>query len=171
MDRKLLYAMLVSAALGLFFWHNPALAPFKLLVVLMHESGHAAASLLVGGSVKSIVVMPNEGGLTQSLIPATMLRRIIVSSGGYVGSTISGCVLLLVAARSKEARWPLLALAGWTSALIVLWLRDPFTLGFALAWTLVLVAAARWAPPLLRRGYSAPSVWGRPPLSIIEMLA
>jgi len=152
MDRKLLFAMIASAAVGLFFWHNPALAPFKLLVVLMHESGHAAASLLVGGSVKSIVVMPNEGGLTQSLIPATMLRRIIVSSGGYVGSTISGCVLLLVAARSKEARWPLLALAGWTTALIVLWVRDLFTLGFALAWTLLLVAAARFAPPLLRRG-------------------
>ena len=152
MDRKLLFAMVVSAAVGLFFWQNPALAPFKLLVVLMHESGHAAATLLVGGSVRSIVVMPNEGGLTQSLIPATLLRRVVVSSGGYVGSTIAGCVLLFAAARTKQARWPLIALAGWTSALIVLWVRDLFTLGFALAWTVLLLAAARFAPVLLRRG-------------------
>ena len=152
MDRKLLFAMLASAAVGLFFWHNPALAPFKLLVVLMHESGHAAASLLVGGSVTSIVVMPNEGGLTQSLIPATLLRRVVVSSGGYVGSTIAGCVLLLVAGRAREARWPLIALAGWTLGVTIFWVRDLFTLAFALAWTCLLLAAARFAPPLLRRG-------------------
>src|SRR4051794_27807373 len=107
MDRKLLFALLASAALGLFLWRHPVLFPFKLLVVLMHETGHAVASLLVGGSVSSIIVMPNEGGLTQSLIPATLVRRIIVSSGGYVGSTISGCVLLFVAGRAREAKWPL----------------------------------------------------------------
>ena len=152
MDRKLHFAMLASAALGVFFWHNPALAPFKLLVVLMHESGHAAATLLVGGSVKSIVVMPNEGGLTQSLIPATLLRRVIVLSGGYVGSTISGCVLLFVAGRAREARWPLVALAGWTLGVTIFWVRDLFTLAFALAWTVLLLGAARFAPALARRG-------------------
>jgi hypothetical protein len=151
MDRKLLFALLASAALGLFLWNHPVLAPFKLLVVLMHETGHAAATLLVGGSVRSIVVMPNEGGLTESLIPATMLRRIIVSSGGYVGSTISGCVLLLVAARSREAKWPLVLLAGWTAAVTLLWVRDGFTLVFALAWTALLLGFARWAPALARR--------------------
>lgn len=151
MDRKLLLALLVSAALGLFFWQNPVLAPFKLLVVLMHETGHAVATLLVGGSVRSIVVMPNEGGLTESLIPATLLRRIVVSSGGYVGSTVSGCVLLFVAARAREARWPLVLLAGWTGAVTLLWVRDGFTLLFALAWTALLLGFARWAPQLARR--------------------
>src|SRR5438132_1159513 len=47
MDRKLLFAILASAVVGVLLWHNPAVYPFKLLVVLMHESGHAAAALLV----------------------------------------------------------------------------------------------------------------------------
>jgi hypothetical protein len=152
MDRKLLFALLASAALGVFLWHNPALYPFKLLVVLMHESGHAAATLLVGGSVQSIRVDPNEGGLTQSLLVPTLLRRVIVSSAGYVGSTISGCVLLVLAAKAKQARWPLFALAGWTGLVLLLWVRDGFTLLFALGSTAALLAAARWGPPLFRRG-------------------
>jgi hypothetical protein len=152
MDRKLIFALLASAALGLFLWHSPVLFPFKLLVVLMHESGHAFASLLVGGSVKSIEVMPNEGGLTRSLVPTALVSRIVVSSGGYVGSTVAGCVLLLLAARTKTAKWPLLFLAGWTGLVSILWVRDLFTLAFALAWTGVLLASARWAPPMLRRG-------------------
>jgi hypothetical protein len=152
MDRKLLFALLASAALGVFLWHNPALFPFKLLVVLMHESGHAVATLLVGGSVVSISVSPDEGGLTQSLLVPTVLRRVIVSSAGYVGSTVSGCVLLLVAARAKEARWPLFALAGWTGLTALLWVRDAFTLLFTAGMTVLLLLAGRLAPPLLRRG-------------------
>src|SRR5438045_5184429 len=110
MDRKLLLALLASAALGLFLWQNPVLFPFKLLVVLMHESGHAAAALLVGGHVQSISVSPDEGGLTTSMFVPSLLRRVVVSSAGYVGSVVSGCVLLFVAARARAARIPLVLL-------------------------------------------------------------
>ena len=152
MDRKLLFALVASCALGVFFWSSPVLFPFKLLVVLMHESSHAVAALLCGGSVVSISVTPDEAGLTRSMMVPSLLRQVVVSSAGYVGSTLSGCVLLFTAARAKEARWPLVLLAGWTGLVALLWVRDGFTLLFTAAMTLALIAAARFAPALARRG-------------------
>ena len=140
LETKLLAVLGASFVAGILFWHTWPLYPFKLLVVLMHESGHAAATLLTGGSVRQIVVDRREGGYTLSLIPPGLWSQIVVSSAGYLGSTISGCVLLLLAARSKTGRWPLVALAVWTGFVAALWVRDPFTL------------VARFGPSLLRRG-------------------
>ncbi len=152
LDKKLLFALAASAVLGIFFWNTWPLYPFKLLVVLMHESGHAAATLLVGGSVDRIAISPDQGGVTFSRFPPSLLRQIVISSAGYVGSTISGCVLLWIAARSKEGRWPLIALAAWCALVTVLYVRDGFTLVFVGGCALALALLARFGAPLLRRG-------------------
>jgi hypothetical protein len=151
LDAKLLAVLGVSFVAGILFWSSWPLYPFKLLVVLMHESSHAFATLLVGGSVRQIHVDPLEGGYTLSLIRPGVLRQIVVSSAGYVGSTVSGCVLLWTAARTREGRWPLVVLAVWTGAVALLWVRDPFTLAFVGGATVALGAAARFAPALVRR--------------------
>jgi hypothetical protein len=150
-DGKLLFALAASALLGIVFWNTWPLYPFKLLVVLMHESGHAAATLLVGGSVDRIVVSPNEAGLTLSRYPPSLLRAIVIASAGYVGSTVSGCVLLFVAARSKEGRWPLIALASWCTLVALLYVRDGFTLLFVAGCAVGLGLAAKFGAPFLRR--------------------
>ena len=151
-DGKLLAAIGVSFALGILLWSSWPLYPFKLLVVLMHESGHAAATLLAGGSVQRIQVDPREGGYTLGLVPLGLVRQIVISSAGYVGSTISGCILLWVAARARQGRWPLVALAAWTGTVALVWVRDAFTLAFAAGSTLALALVARFAPPVVRRG-------------------
>jgi len=76
-------------------------------VVLMHESSHAAATLLVGGSVDAIRISPDQGGLTLSRFAPSVLREIVISSAGYVGSAVSACVLLYLAAGAGTAagRW------------------------------------------------------------------
>src|ERR1700731_2821750 len=107
LDGRLLFALAAAALAGILFWNTWPLYPFKLLVVLMHESSHAAATLLVGGSVDQIRISPDEGGMTFSRFPPSLLREIVITSAGYVGSTVSGCVLLWIAARSREGRWPL----------------------------------------------------------------
>lgn len=152
LDRKLLVALAVSAVLGILFWNTWPLYPFKLLVVLMHESGHAAATLLVGGSVDQIRISPDQGGVTISRYVPSVLRQIVVSSAGYVGSAVSGCVLLWIAARAKEGRWPLIALAAWCALVTVLYVRDGFTLVFVGGCALGLGLLARFGPALLRRG-------------------
>jgi hypothetical protein len=150
-DGKLLFALLAAAVVGVVFWRTWPLYPFKLLVVLMHESGHAAATLLVGGSVDRIQISPDEGGVTLSRFAPSLLRQIVVDSAGYVGSTVSGCVLLWTASRSKEGRWPLIALAAWCAGVALLWVRDGFTLLFVGGCALALFALARFGPQLLRR--------------------
>jgi len=153
LDGKLVFALAVSAVLGILFWNTWPLYPFKLLVVLMHESGHAAATLLVGGSVDRVIISSDAGnGLTMSRFPPSLLREIVISSAGYVGSTVSGCVLLWIAARSKEGRWPLIALAAWCGLVTVLYVRDSFTFVFVGGCALALGLIARFGPPLLRRG-------------------
>jgi peptidase M50B-like protein len=151
LDTALLVALGVSFVAGILFWNTWPLWPFRLLVVLMHESGHAAATLLVGGSVDRIQVAANEGGFTRGHLPPSLWRQIVVSSAGYVGSTVSGCVLLWFAARSRSGRWPLLALAAWTGLVAVVWVRDGFTLLFVGGAALVLGLTARYGPSLLRR--------------------
>src|SRR5258708_28955603 len=152
LDGKLLFALAASAVLGVLFWNTWPLYPFKLLVVLMHESSHALATLLVGGSVDQIRISPDQGGVTMSRFVPTLLHRIVVSSAGYVGSTVSGCVLLWVAARSKEGRWPLIALAAWCALVTLLYVRDVFTLLFVAGCAVALALLARFGAPLLRRG-------------------
>jgi hypothetical protein len=151
LDRKLLLALAASAVLGVLFWNTWPLYPFKLLVVLMHESSHAAATLLVGGSVEQIRISPDEGGMTFSRFPPSLLREIVITSAGYVGSTVSGCVLLWIAARSREGRWPLVALAAWCTLVALLYVRDGFTLMFVSGCALALGVLARFGPALLRR--------------------
>ena len=151
LDGRLLLALAPAAVAGVLFWNTWPLYPFKLLVVLMHESGHAAATLLVGGSVQSIRISPDQGGVTLSLVPASLWRQIVVSSAGYVGSAVSACVLLYLAARTKEGRWPLIALAGWCALVAALYVRDGFTLVFTGACALALGLLARFGTSWLRR--------------------
>jgi hypothetical protein len=155
LDLQLVGVLVLAGVVGVLFWRAWPVYPFKLLVVLMHESGHAFATLLVGGSVDSITVSPNEGGLTWSRYSPTLLHRVIVSSAGYVGSTFSGCVLLFTASRSKAARLPLYGLAAWTASVAVLWVRDLFTLAFTLGSAAAFAALGRWGPLPLRRGLLA----------------
>jgi hypothetical protein len=151
LDGKLLLALAAAAVAGVLFWNSWPLYPFKLLVVLMHESGHAAATLLVGGSVDAIRISPDQGGVTLSRFPPSVLREIVIASAGYIGSAVSGCVLLYLAARSRSGRWPLIALAGWCMLVALLYVRDGFTLLFVVGCALALGLLARFGVPWLRR--------------------
>jgi len=151
LDKKLLFALAAAAVAGILFWNSWPLYPFKLLVVLMHESGHAAATLLVGGSVDSIRISPDQSGMTLSRLPPSLWREIVVASAGYVGSAVSGSVLLYLAARTRQGRWPLIALAAFCSLVALLYVRDGFTLLFTVGCAAAMALLARFGPSLLRR--------------------
>jgi hypothetical protein len=151
LDRKLLAALVASAVLGIFFWDAWPLYPFKLLVVLMHESGHAAATLLTGGFVEQIRISPDQGGVTLSRYVPSLWRAVVISSAGYVGSTVSGCVLVWLAARTRTGRWPLVALSSWCALVALLYVRDAFTLFFTFGCAAAMLLLARFGFDWLRR--------------------
>lgn len=126
----LLIATLVTIALNFVPGSNYLLYPLRLFITFVHESGHAFASLLVGGGVVSLAVSPDTSGLTQSVGSNSPLTAWLVSSAGYLGTTLFGALLLqLGAVRSlKNAGRTMLYACAFTMLGIMIWARDPFTL-------------------------------------------
>lgn len=129
-----------------YFWDSPVLWPLKLLVVMMHESGHALATLLVGGSVDRIHLAANESGLCLSRIPTGVFNQIAVYSAGYVGSAVAGALLLLATFRFQARRWVLGAAGVWLAVMGVLYAGDAFTLMFCVGTAVVMALCARFLP-------------------------
>ncbi len=147
LDLRKIGAVLLAVAAGVLLWDSPVVTPLKLLVVFMHETGHALASKLTGGTVDAIQVNYQQGGLCLSRIEPTFLKRMLVSSGGYLGSAISGAVLLVLTLRWKRSGRGVLALmSAWLIVVLVLWGRDLMTLGIGLGLAGLLAAGARFLP-------------------------
>jgi hypothetical protein len=142
--RLLVLAALVVA--GLWFWSAPWLAPLRLLVVLVHETGHALATLLFGGRVEKVLVGADESGQCLSSLPVGWLPQIAVYSAGYVGSAVSGALQLVLAFRFRLHRPVLYAMGGWVTAMGLVYAGNGFTLGYCLAMGAVLLVLARVLP-------------------------
>jgi hypothetical protein len=169
--RALLLCVLVAAGVSLFFWDTLPLYPFRLLVTLMHETGHALAAKLVGGDVASVTISPTAGGLTQYSAPQSFWRPIVTGSAGYVGSAISGAVLLAAAGRMRTGKVLLWGLVGWMVIVAVLWVPlfapavgggaalasgysqsdGMFTLAFIVGTSIAFGLVATFAPVWIRR--------------------
>ncbi len=148
LDTKRVALLLLFLGVGWFFWDSPVLLPVKLLVVMMHESGHAIASLIVGGEVQHITLRADQSGECFSLLPEGVFRRIIVFSAGYLGSSVAGAALLLATFRFRLRRWVLGAACVWLVVMGVLYVspRDLFTLAFCLGTAVVMGLAAKFLP-------------------------
>lgn len=99
--------------------------PFRLFGTFVHESAHALATVLSGGSVMGMHVNWDTSGETLSRGGA----RFLISSAGYLGSMVLGAGLLVAGSRRKWAKGTMTALgaatllatvafAGYGSALI-----------------------------------------------------
>ncbi len=146
LDSKRLWALIACVAVGIFFWDSPVLWPLKLLVVMMHESGHALAALLVGGSVDRVSLGGDQSGQCLSLLPPSIFGQIVVYSAGYVGSSIAGAVLLVLTLRYKVRRFVLGAAAAWLVVMAALYARDAFTLLFCAGTAVALGVGAKYLP-------------------------
>jgi hypothetical protein len=145
MDRWLWLAAAVSLALSLTPWGEVALYPFKLFTTWVHECGHAAMVVLVGGSVASIAIRPDTSGLTQSLVPATLVSQGLVASAGYLGASVVGCFLLSAARVQKWAKPILLTVGALMVVTAVLWIRNLFGVAAVGTWAAFLIIVSRRA--------------------------
>ena len=108
----------------------PVFWPLKLLAVMGHETGHAFAALLAGGTVSRVTIGGNESGECLSAIPDSFFARVLVYSAGYVGAALISVVLLLLTFRFDLRRFILGAACVWLLAMGLFYARDPFTLAF-----------------------------------------
>ncbi|MDP2310561.1 MAG: M50 family metallopeptidase [Pseudomonadota bacterium] len=92
----------------------PLVYPLRLLTVLLHEGGHAAVTLLTGGTVVEIAVNAEESGHTLS----SGGIHFLILQGGYLGSLLAGLVLT---AAPRAARGPCVVL-GLLALLALGWI-------------------------------------------------
>lgn len=97
--------IILIIALSFFFWESLLLFPVKLVSVILHEFAHVIAILCTGGTLLSVEITPNLGGLTSS----KNTNELIVLLCGYPGSVLFGIVTYFFAARQKYARYYLIA--------------------------------------------------------------
>lgn len=151
--RRLAVTVGVAVLLGVVLWHSPLLLPLKLLAVTLHELGHATAGWLVGGRVDKIAIGRFQGGVTYVAVGPSVWKQIVVDSAGYLGSTVFGAALLVLASGWKRwrPRAVLWILGGGLVLLAALLFRDAFSWAFALGTAGVLLAMARFAPDAVVR--------------------
>jgi hypothetical protein len=125
--------LLIATAITVALWFIPfawiVTYPFRIFVTLIHETGHALATLATFGSVNRIQLAWNGSGLTETAGGV----RLLISSAGYLSTTIFGAALLLVLRRARNAR-----AAALTTAILVLAVTLFFG-GNLLAWLAGLV--------------------------------
>lgn len=132
--------MLVLTAVIFALWQTPVVVPLKILVVFLHEMGHALAAWLTGGSVVQISVSAQQGGFAVTQGGS----RFAILSAGYLGSLALGVMLLMAALRSTADR-AVCALLGTVMLLVtLLYVRDPFAVLFCGGTGLALLAVARF---------------------------
>lgn len=89
-----LISVLIWAASWYFPFANYFVYPLQLFATFVHEGSHVLATLMTGGSVQSLTVSPDTSGVVWSMTNS-WLSQLIVSSAGYLGTTLFGIFLLI----------------------------------------------------------------------------
>lgn len=110
--------LLIAAVITIALWFVPyaewLVYPVRLFVTFIHECSHALATLLTGGSVRSLTVFSNGEGVVWSGIgEGNWFAQALFSSAGYLGTTFFGTALLLLIRRNFSPRVVLYSLAGF----------------------------------------------------------
>ena len=106
---KQIGTLILLLGLIIIAWDYSILYPLKLLVIFFHESSHALATVLTGGSVKELIINKDQGGHVLSQGG----NRFIILSAGYIGSLLWGTSIYLASVKSRydKAIMQLLALS------------------------------------------------------------
>jgi hypothetical protein len=142
-NTRLWLAVAVCVGVSLTPWGPVVLYPFTLFTTWVHETGHAVATLLLGGRVSSMSIQPDTSGVTRSLMPASRLAQAIVASAGYLGAIIVGCALLAATRVERRAKPILWGIGAFMLVTLLLWIRNPFGAFVVLVWGVTLMVIAR----------------------------
>lgn len=138
--------VLVAAGLTAITWLVPALSLLTLPIVYLnthiHELMHALMTLATGGSARTILVLADGSGVTQSAGGNTFL----IASAGYVGASAVGAGLIVLGSDARRARQALSGLAILLVLGLVLWVRgDLVGLLSILGWIALLFVFSKQA--------------------------
>lgn len=112
-------SVLIWAASWYFPFANYISYPLQLFATFVHEGSHVLATLMTGGSVQSMTVAPDTSGVVWS-VTNSWLSQVIVSSAGYLGTTLFGIVLLIWFRYNYSSRNALYFASGFVGVMTIL---------------------------------------------------
>jgi hypothetical protein len=92
-DRNLMIACVILVVLMNISTGRYILYPFKIFSSWVHEMCHGLAAILMGGHIASMRIYKDGSGAANTTVSGTW-RGGFVSSAGYPGTAITGCLLL-----------------------------------------------------------------------------
>lgn len=121
--------------------------PFTIFSTWIHEICHGLAAVMCGGKINKLLIFPDTSGLAYTAIPGN--RRGFVSSAGYQGTAVVGCLLLLFRRTKRGPRSGMMALGLFMILSTCIWIRNVF--GFCMIFLLGLILmACAWKLPSAR---------------------
>jgi hypothetical protein len=142
--RRLLVPLGLSL-LALLFWDTFVVYPFRVFVVFLHEISHGIAAVLTGGSIVSIGLTFDEGGVCLTRGGS----RFLVLNAGYLGSLLFGALFLVLGERRRRARAVVAAIGAFTLVVTLLYVRSLFGFVYGLLAAIVLLAVASKLQPVV----------------------
>ena len=121
------------------------LYPFTLFATWIHELCHGLAGVLMGGKITQLFVYKDGSGLAFTTLPTTK-RRWFVSSAGYQGTAVVGCLLLLLRRTKRGPRSVLMGMGCWMILSVLLWVRNAFGIFIVLLLGVIFVLCAYFLP-------------------------
>ncbi|MFI2856277.1 M50 family metallopeptidase [Paenibacillus sp. JSM ZJ436] len=106
---------------------------FRIMDTMVHELGHALATLALSGRVLSIELNPDHSGVTYSLV-APGWKSLVVSMAGYIPASLFSVLMFYVYARQKQGQG-LLAITVTALLMIILFVRN----GYGIWWLSIFI--------------------------------
>ena len=116
------WAMVGTALFATVFWESPFLIPFKYLTVLLHELWHGLVALLSGADIETINLSVGETGKTFVTGLKSTTGFIFSVSAGYVGTAMTGALLLRKGMKGNSER-----LTVFILSIMLLYMSQLFT--------------------------------------------
>ena len=120
--KLLLVATIVSIVLWVISSYLPVVGllvyPLQLFATFIHEGAHVLATLLTGNSVQSLTVSSDGSGAVWSQGTGSF-SQLLISSAGYLGTTLYGALLLAWMRFGYPSRIALFFSAGFVFAMTV----------------------------------------------------
>ena len=145
-NRKQLLLLFVFLVVAIMFWNTFLIYPIKLFVVMLHELSHGLMAELFGGDIINIQIDYRIGGYCRYTVPDSFVARIMIASGGYLGSLIWGALILLGAVYTDKDR--VITLAIGLVLLFLSWFviktGEPFGIAMTVGFALFMILSARF---------------------------
>jgi Peptidase M50B-like len=94
-DRNLIIACVILVLLMNISTGRYVLYPFMIFSTWVHEMCHGIAAIMMGGYISRLEIFKDGGGFAITAVGDVNWRIGFISSAGYPGTSITGCVLLL----------------------------------------------------------------------------